>query len=290
MIATDGHDMSPPTPQLTLVTPTFNQAATIAQTLQSVLDQRLGPALQYIIQDACSSDRTEQVVRPFEPAFREQGVDWLYVRERDQGQADAINRGWQRARGGVLGYINSDDFFMPGALRGVLTFFADHPGVHWAYGGWQLVGASGRVHRTILPRSYRRACLLNYSFIGQPSCFFRHHLFQALGGLNTNLHLAMDYDLWLRIAERHDAAVIPSVLSAMRYHADAKSAAFTRRQLREILDLGMRYTRPLGWRRLCQYFFYLRGLAVVIAGRDIARRISAADQAATAAQAVVRHD
>jgi glycosyltransferase involved in cell wall biosynthesis len=259
--------------KISVVTPTFNQAPFIAQTLQSVLDQKLGPRLQYIIQDACSTDGTETIVRSFEDSFRQQGVDWRYVREKDAGQADAINRGWRVANGDVLGFLNSDDLFRPGALHAVLDYFEGNPCVKWAYGGWRLISAAGALYKSVCPTTYSRSALLNFCNIGQPSCFFRRELLSEVGSLDMDLHLAMDYDLWLRMAARYPAGIIPFELAEMRYYAAAKSAASARQQLREVLSLGTKYSRPLGWRRCCQYFYYMRGLAVVSMGFDLARRI-----------------
>lgn len=265
-------------PKITIVTPTLNQARFIAETLRSVLDQNLGPSLHYIIQDAGSTDGTESIVRTFEPRFRAQGVVWEYIREPDAGQADAINRGWRRARGDILGFLNSDDRYCPGALGAVLDYFASHPDVQWAYGGWRLIGASGFVYATVRPKTYRRERLLNHSYIGQPACFIRRALLREVGELRTDLHYAMDYDLWLRAAQRCAPGIIPAILADMRYHATAKSSAHAKRQLMEILRLGMAYTAPWSWRRFCQYFYFLRGWAVVGVGWDITRRIERAEQ------------
>jgi glycosyltransferase involved in cell wall biosynthesis len=259
--------------RLTVVTPTYNQASYIAKTLQSVLDQNMGSCLQYIIQDGCSTDGTEAVVRGFEEAFRQQGVEWHYVREEDSGQSDAINRAWRLANGDVLTYLNSDDLYRPGALRTVQAFFEDHPDFQWAYGGWRLIGEMGSVYKSIQPQRYCRAGLLNYCNIGQPACFFRRALLSKVGELREDLHFAMDYELWLRMAAHVPAGIISSELAEMRYYAAAKSAASVRPQLREIFDLGAKYSQPFGWRRLCQCFYYLRGLAVVSLGCDVSRRI-----------------
>ncbi len=265
--------MNPTELRLTVVTPTYNQASYIAQTLQTILDQELGSRLQYIIQDGCSTDGTEAVVREFEEAFRQQGVEFLYIREEDDGQSDAINRGWRLATGDVVTYLNSDDLYRPGALRAVLAYFEDHPAVQWAYGGWRLIGESGQMYKSVQPDQYRRSALLNYCNIGQPACFFRRSLLTEVGELKSDLHFAMDYDLWLRMAARAPAGIIPAELAEMRYYPAAKSAASVKVQLREIFDLGTQYSHPLGWRRLCQWFYYLRGLAVVSLGCDISRRI-----------------
>ncbi len=260
-------------PQLTVVTPTFNQARFIGETLRSVLDQQLGPRLEYIIQDAESSDGTERIVQSWAPEFERQGVRWRYVREKDRGQSDAINRGWAVAQGEILAYLNSDDRYAPGALSAALQFFETHPDTRWAYGGWRLITESGAVYRSIQPERYRRSALLNYCNIGQPACFFRRTLLAEVGPLREDLHLAMDYDLWLRFAERGPAGIIPAVIADMRYYASAKSSAQTRAQLIEILRLGMRHARPLSWRRLCQCFYFLRGYAVAALGLDVMRRI-----------------
>lgn len=259
--------------RMTVVTPTLNQARFIAATLRSVLDQNLGPRLQYIIRDACSTDGTEAIVREFEPAFVRQGVEWRYVRERDTGQSDAINRGWREATGDILGYLNSDDMYRPGALATVLDFFEQQPNFQWAYGGWRLVGESGEAYSTTQPKKFCRRALLNYCNIGQPAVFFRRTLLAETGDLNPLLHLAMDYDLWLRMSARGPAGIIPTVLADLRYYPNAKSAFRTREQVLEIYRVGRQYSRPWSWRRCAQTFYCLRGLVVVALGWDVARRI-----------------
>lgn len=259
---------------ISIVTPTFNQAGTIAETIESVRDQRLGERLEYIVVDGCSTDDTADVVRRYAPQIHDQGIRFRYVREPDDGQADAVNKGWRLSSGKVLGFLNSDDLLEPGALERVIEYFDKHPETRWAYGGWRLVGEHGRPYRTVAHRRYDRRRLLNYCNIGQPSCFFRRELLDTFGWLDERLHLAMDYDLWLRFATRHDAGIIPHTLSSMRYHAGAKSAHQTRKQLKEILEVGKRHTRPVGFRRLMQHFYYYRGLAVVGLKVDISKRIA----------------
>jgi glycosyltransferase involved in cell wall biosynthesis len=268
--------------KLTVVTPTYNQAPFIAQTLQSVLDQHIGSELQYIVQDACSTDGTAEIAQAFADAFTRQGVHWRYVREEDDGQSDGINRGWRQAEGDIVAFLNSDDLYRPGALRTVLDYFTDHPDTQWAYGGWRLVGKSGRPYKTVAPPPYRHSALLNHCYIGQPACFLRRNLLAEVGLLNTDLHLAMDYDLWLRIARLHSAGTIPAILADMRYYRDAKSAASVREQTLEIFRLGKGYSRPWSWRRLRQTYYCLRGLASVTVGHDISRRIENMERASRA--------
>ncbi len=258
---------------VTLVTPTYRQAATIAATIESVLCQGLGNELEYIVVDGGSRDGTNGIVQRYRSAFEGQGIRFRYIREKDRGQSDAINKGWRLSAGEILGFLNSDDLLEPGALRNVVRYFTQKPHVMWAYGGWHLIDENGCVYKTVSHRRFSRARLLNYCNIGQPSCFFRRRLLAQFGMLNDRLHLAMDYDLWLRFATRYDAGIIPHVLSSMRYYPEAKSARKTRDQLRETLEIGKKYTRPGSYRRLMQYFYYYRGLAVTLAGIDISRRI-----------------
>ncbi len=258
---------------ISVVTPTFNQAKTIRETFDSVLAQELGPALEYIVMDGLSTDGTREIVEEYIPRFTAQGIRLTTVREKDGGQSDAINKGWARATGDVVAFLNSDDLYEPGALRAVMAFFDQHPGTLWAYGGWRLIASDGTLHTTTQPRRYSRAKLLNHSILGQPSVFFRRQLLGEVGMLKPDLHLAMDYDLWLRFARKYDAGIIDAVLSRMRYTPDAKSSSRTQAQLIEIVRVGTQHTRPVSWRRLMQYFYYLRGLAVVLLRINTPRRV-----------------
>lgn len=261
-------------PEISLVTPTFNQVDTLGETLESVLRQGVGDELEYIVVDACSSDGTEEIVRKFESIAVRQGIRFRYIRERDQGQADAVNKGWRVSTGGVFGFLNSDDLLEAGSIRRVLDYFLAYPSVQWAYGGWNLIGENGYRYATVSHSKFDRNRLLNYCNIGQPSCFFRGALLQEFGFLDEELHLAMDYDLWLRFSTRYPAGIIPHVLSSMRYHPGAKSARQTIRQVLEIYRIGSRYTPPASLRRLLQMFYCLRGLFVSVLGVGISNRIS----------------
>lgn len=263
--------------RLTIVTPTYNQSSFIKDTFESILVQKLPKAmLEYIVVDALSDDGTKEIVESYEEKFRKAGIEFVYIREKDKGQSDAINKGWKRARGEIVTYINSDDFYEKNALDKVLQYFQTHKEIQWAYGGWNLVNKAGKVYQTVKHDRFERNKLLNYSNIGQPSCFFRKKLLEKFGYLDTSLHLAFDYDLWLRFAAKYDAGMIPGVLSDMRYYGEAKSAQKTIPQTYEMLRLGMKYSRFFSWRRLLQYFYFFRGIGVVFFGLDITRRITKA--------------
>ena len=260
-------------PRLSIVTPTYNQAETLEETLKSVLSQDMGALLQYTVVDGCSTDATPDIVARLAPRFVEQGVEFAYVREPDDGQSDAINKGWRSARGEIAGYLNSDDYYEPGALRGVVDYFDAHPDIAWAYGGWRLVSRSRHVYVTKRHAAFSRARFLNYCDIGQPSCFFRRRLLDKVGMLDTKYHLAMDYHLWVRFADLSDAGMIPGILSCMRYHESAKSSARTRAQAVEVYRIAASRTQAFSFRRLMQTFYLLRALVAISVRHDVARRI-----------------
>lgn len=260
--------------KLTIVTPTRNQVDTISQTLQSVLDQNMRENLEYIVVDACSADGTSEKIEEYAALFKKQGCRFVYIREKDRGQSDAINKGWSLGTGQIFGYVNSDDFYTANALQKVQETFSNHPESFWAYGGWQLVNKYGQVYLKKQPKYFSRASLLNYCDIGQPSCFFQGSILKAVGMLREDYHLAMDYDLWLRIASRGDPVIIPEILSNMRYHESAKSASFAIQQATEVYKISSEYTAPLSYRRFMQTFYWLRALTVTAFGFDVSRRIA----------------
>lgn len=246
--------------KLTIVTPTYNQGSFIKQTFDSLLRQKHDFPLEYVIYDAVSSDQTPSIIQEYLPKFQNNNIECKYFCEKDRGQSDAINKGWRIATGDILTYLNSDDYYEPDILNTVVHFFQDHPEIQWAYGGQNLVTVHGKIFLSMQPTSYNKKKLLNYCNIAQPSCFFRKELVGEFGMLNEQLHLAMDYDLWLRFASKYPAGVIPYIVANMRYHADAKSAAQTIEQLWEMHRTGAQYTHPLSWRRLVQQWYLWRGI------------------------------
>ena len=263
--------------RLTIVTPSLNQGEFIKDTFDSILAQNLPPGyLEYILVDALSTDHTDEIVRTYRARFEKAGIRFIYIREKDKGQSDAINKGWMRATGDIVSYINSDDFYETGVLEKILDYFQTHARTQWAYGGWHLVNRRGNIYTSVVPNSFLKEKLLDYCNIGQPSCFFRKKLLKEFGYLNDSLHLAFDYDLWLKFSTRYEAGIIPGILSSMRYYACAKSATKTKEQLGEILCLSLQYTQPISIQRVRQYFFFIRGWMIAGFKMDVTRRIEKA--------------
>jgi glycosyltransferase involved in cell wall biosynthesis len=260
--------------KLSIVTPSYNQGKFIKKTFESILDQDIDFELEYILVDAVSTDETTKIVEEFIPKFKAKNIEFIYICEKDTGQSNAINKGWKLATGDILAYLNSDDFYEPNVLQKVMDYFIHNPKIKWAYGGWNLANETGKTHKTIQHQNYKHESLLNYCNIGQPSCFFRKQLIEEIGMLNEELHLTMDYDLWLRFATKYPAGIMNFIISNMRYYPDAKSGKKTKHQLLEGLILSCGYSKSLSFRRMVQYFYFLRGTAVLFLGIDITRRIN----------------
>jgi glycosyltransferase involved in cell wall biosynthesis len=234
------------TPSVAIVTPSYNTGAHVRAAVESVLAQDY-PSMNYLVMDGGSTDRTVEVLESFGPRLR-------WVSERDRGQADAINRGFAQTRGDVLGWLNSDDTYAPGAIGAAADFLARHEDVAMVYGEADFIDVAGNVIGPcahVEPRFSRRR-LLHYSdFIVQPAAFFRRGAFEAVGGLDPLLNWAMDYDLWLKFAAKNfKVAYLPRVLAHYRWLGDSKSAAGGWGRLDEVDTVARRH----GAKRTPAYF------------------------------------
>src|SRR5512139_1414374 len=130
--------MSTSLPLVSIITPSYNQARFLETTIRSVLDQDY-PNLEYLIVDGGSTDGSREIIQRYSDRLA-----W-WVSERDQGQTDAINKGFARARGEILAWLNSDDTYLPGAIQGAVDFLQDHPGVGMVYGDANLIDEQSNV-------------------------------------------------------------------------------------------------------------------------------------------------
>src|SRR5512136_340290 len=206
-------ESSPAYPRITVVTPSFNQASFIEQTIHSVLTQGY-PNLEYIVMDGGSTDGTVDILRKYEKHL-------IWTSGKDGGQSDALNKGFRRASGEILAYINSDDVYAPGALLKAGGFFASHPQACWLTGRCRNIDAEGREIRKLIKvyksfwmlfRSYK--VLLAIDYISQPATFWRREVIQQVGPFDEKLHLTMDYDYSLRVGSRYRLWVINDTLAS----------------------------------------------------------------------------
>jgi glycosyltransferase involved in cell wall biosynthesis len=216
-----------------IITPSYNQAAYLEQTLRSVLEQDY-PALEYIVVDGASSDGSVEIIRRYGPRLA-----W-WVSEPDHGQAEAINKGFTRASsaGEYIAWLNSDDLYLPGTLRAVAEAFEQHPEVGLVFGDVASINAAGETFNVMAfgPRSLDD--LLCFNIISQPGVFLRRSILERAGLLDPSYHYLLDHQLWLRAACLAPTLYLPRRLAAARFHAEAKnvaqSAAFGREAYRII--------------------------------------------------------
>jgi len=213
-----GEPVGKPYPRISIVTPSYNQGLFLEETIRSVLLQGY-PDLEYIVIDGGSTDGSVEVIRKYEP--------WItyWTSEPDSGQSAAINKGILRSSGNILAWLNSDDVYCPDALRRIGNFLVTLPDVDLLYGDCEMIDGNGRVFDRFSVRAGDLIELLEQNFIAQPSAFWTREAWEKVGGLDENLHYAMDYDLWLRMfLGEMTSAHLPFILSRFRYHDVSKSS------------------------------------------------------------------
>ncbi len=228
--------------KISIVTPSWNQVGFLPATLASVLDQRGGFELEHRVIDAGSTDGSLDVLRSIDdPRFR-------YISEADDGQSDAINKGFAQTRGEIVAWLNSDDLYEPGTLAAVAQAFARQPDKAWLTGPCVIVDEHNqpirpgvRRYKDRRLRRYSYPALLRENFISQPATFWRRDALQRVGLLDTSLNWAMDYDLWLRLGRLGDPIILDRPLARFRLHASSKTGDFSRQQYDEDLAVAKRY-------------------------------------------------
>jgi glycosyltransferase involved in cell wall biosynthesis len=205
-------------PLITIVTPSFNQGHYLEETIRSVLLQGY-PRIEYIVMDGGSTDKSIEILRNYSDFI----THWQS--ERDNGQADAIKRGFKMAKGEILGWLNSDDYLMPGALHAVAERFMADKSVQMLIGaGWVVDEAGSRIRKMYsYPVSFE-SLLYHGQFFNQMSTFWRKDFYQQVGGIDENLKFCFDYELFLKMVKIKDPVVIDAVLSSFRLHGESKTS------------------------------------------------------------------
>ncbi|NLE44832.1 MAG: glycosyltransferase [Chloroflexi bacterium] len=226
-------------PLVSIVTPSYNQAQYIEETILSVLNQDYSQ-MEYIVIDGGSTDGTVEILERYTDRL-------LWVSEPDDGQADAINKGLEMARGDIAAYLNSDDVYRPGAITAVVQCFACRPEVGLVYGDCDVIDSTGQLLGTIAAPEPNLARLIHHAeFIPQPAAFWRRDVLDTLGGFDTTLRYALDYDFFIRVAQAFPALRIPGTLAAFRLHSVSKTVSAEHAHWRESLLISRRYGS--GWR------------------------------------------
>jgi glycosyltransferase involved in cell wall biosynthesis len=251
-------------PSIAIVTPSYNTARYIGDAVRSVLTQDYAH-VDYVVMDGGSSDGTVDVLRSFGPRL-------AWVSQKDAGQSDAINRGFARTRGDVLGWLNSDDTYAPGAFGAVAEVFAARPDVDLVYGDATYTDYLGRhIARCVHVEPFSRKRLFQYTdFMVQPATFFRRRIYEKVGGVDASIHWAMDYDLWLRmVAAGAKVFYLRRVLANFRWLADNKTATGGHGRLDEIARILRRQGQPLpAYNSLERCNLYGRGALAALTQRQ----------------------
>ena len=203
---------------VSIVTPSFNQAAYLEQTLLSVLEQDYAD-IEYLVIDGGSTDGSPDIIKKYASRLA------YWISEKDSGQADAINKGMGRARGEIVAWLNSDDYYLPGAVTAAVKAFDENPDVAMVYADMLAVDERGQTFNTLRYRQLTLEDLLSFQIIGQPAVFMRRSAFEKAGGLDPSFHFLLDHHLWIRIAAQGRILHIPQTWAAARYHAKAKNRA-----------------------------------------------------------------
>jgi len=257
---------------VSIVTPSFNQAGYLDETMRSVTSQEGDFFIDYLVMDGGSTDGSVDVIRRHEERIAKggggggcRGVSLRWVSEKDRGQTHAINKGLALARGEVLSYLNSDDLFLPGAFAAVARHFADHPGDDFVYGDGDVVDERGARVWEWLSRPYDYSVLRSYhplwndftNYIMQQATFWRRRVHDAVGTFDETLHYSMDLEFWLRagaagLSLRH----VPVKLGQFRMIAGTKSLSAPTVFWLDNMEIFRRHNRPGAMTGYFTYFHF----------------------------------
>ncbi len=224
-------------PLVSIVTPSYNQARFLEATLKSVLEQDYAN-IEYLVVDGGSTDGSVEIIQRY--------VDRLtwWVSEKDSGQSEALNKGLRRARGEIVGWLNSDDVYLPGAVSAAVAAFQAHPEAGLIYGDALAIDAEGKEFNLMRARQYTLTDLMAFEIICQPAAFMRRSVLEQVNYLDPAYHLLMDNLLWMNMAQVAPIIYVPQTWAAARYHDEAKNrtrgAAYGREARVLIGDLSRR--------------------------------------------------
>ena len=203
---------------VSIITPSYNQAKYLEQTITSVLEQSY-PSIEYIVVDGKSKDNSIDIIKKYADKLA------YWVSEKDKGQADAINKGFSRATGEIIAWLNSDDYYLPGAVQAAVKVFEENPDIVLVYGNMLAVNEHGVTFNTMNYRQLTLKDLLCFNIIGQPAVFMRRSALQQTSGLDATFHFLLDHLLWIQIAKQGKILHVNQTWAAARYHAEAKNVS-----------------------------------------------------------------
>jgi glycosyltransferase involved in cell wall biosynthesis len=234
-----------PRPLVSVVMPSLDQAQFIRDSIDSVLTQDYAP-IELIVVDGRSTDGTIDILRSY-------GSHLRWVSEADGGQTPAINKGFRMATGEIIGWLNADDLYLPGAVRIGVDFLTRIASADLIYGDADHIDREGRFIAPYPTEPFSVSRLQETCFICQPAVFFRRRVLDRVGFLDEYFSSAMDYDYWVRIARRCEVRYVPIRFAQSRLHAQAKTFRLRLEHLRFSVEVVRRHFGlvPPSW--LCAY-------------------------------------
>jgi|694.fasta_scaffold00140_18 glycosyltransferase involved in cell wall biosynthesis len=222
-------EKQPSNQKISIVVPTLNHGDTIEHTLLSIINQG-DQNYEIIIMDGGSSDNTKDIIDKYRDYIT------YFESRKDNGQSDAINRGFGFADGDIYAWINSDDYYLPNAFRLVKKTFSENKGIDIVVGSGDVVTKDCQFLKHIKGLEMKRDNLLgwhNDQWIMQQCCFWTAEIWKKSGGVDEDLHLLMDYDLWLRFSSLGRSKAIEDRIAIMRFYKEAKTVALRSRMKEE---------------------------------------------------------
>ena len=211
-------------PLVSIITPSFNQSKYLTDAYRSVILQSY-PNVEYFIVDGGSTDGSAEMIRGWGEK-KDSRLKW-WVSEKDEGQADAINKGFSRATGEIIAWLNSDDIYMKGAVEKAVGIFNANPDVVLIFSNVFSIDAESKLINVMRYGDWGLRDLMAFNIIGQPGVFMRKQSLDDAGYLNPNYHFLLDHHLWLRIAANHKIQHVNDFFAAARFHPEAKNIAQT---------------------------------------------------------------
>lgn len=262
---------------ITIVTPSFNQGKYIEETIRSVISQEGDFYIDYIVMDGGSTDNSVEIIKRYSDLVKSGkwdrrclGIELTWVSEKDRGQTDAINKGFQRAKGEIVSWINSDDMYSHGAFEAVMEHFIKHPEDDFVFGDGDVINETGALQWEWLSRPYNLKLLKSYYFlwndftnyIMQQATFWRRRVFGKIGLLDESFHYAMDIEYWIRAgANGLRLAHMPVKLGKFRMITGTKSLSSATVFWPESLEIFRRYNGAQAMRPFFVYYFFNEGLS-----------------------------
>jgi glycosyltransferase involved in cell wall biosynthesis len=257
-------------PKISIVVPTFQQGRFIERTLASIVSQEY-ENLEIIVMDGGSTDETLEIVDRYRSHIA------VFVSEKDGGQSDAIRKGFQRATGEFVTWLNSDDTYVPGALNAVGRYLARHPRCRFVYGDRDVIDEFDAViARRRQPDFSMGVMLYCHMTVAQMSAFWSRDLYEEVGGLDPSFRFCMDYDLFIRMARKSPPARLPIVLANFRIHGESKTSNLEDVRLAEnqiIQDKYCRFKRGTATFEVAKAFYFVVLVGILARNGGLMERV-----------------